>query len=79
VDAHLTRAFADGLKGAARPQVLWYPEMYHEVLNDPKGSGSSRTSWSSSGDGACEFADLEPSALVFRCVGAVHALSSVEP
>jgi len=35
VDAHLTRAFADGLKGAA--QVHWYPEMYHEVLNDPQG------------------------------------------
>ncbi len=36
VDAHLTRAFADGLKGAAAPQVHWYPEMYHEVLNDPQ-------------------------------------------
>ena len=36
VDAHLTRAFADGLKGAAPPQVHWYPEMYHEVLNDPQ-------------------------------------------
>jgi lysophospholipase len=35
VDAHLARAFADGLKGAA--QVRWYPEMYHEVLNDPQG------------------------------------------
>jgi lysophospholipase len=38
VDAHLTRAFADGLKGAAAPQVHWYPEMYHEVLNDPQGA-----------------------------------------
>jgi lysophospholipase len=37
VDAHLTRAFADGLKGATPPQVHWYPEMYHEVLNDPQG------------------------------------------
>lgn len=37
VDAHRTRAFADGLKGATPPQVHWYPEMYHEVLNDPQG------------------------------------------
>ena len=37
VDAHLARAFADGLKGAIPPQVHWYPEMYHEVLNDPQG------------------------------------------
>jgi lysophospholipase len=37
VDAHLTRAFADGLKGATPPRVHWYPEMYHEVLNDPQG------------------------------------------
>jgi len=38
VDAHLARAFADGLKGAEPPQVRWYPEMYHEVLNDPQGA-----------------------------------------
>src|SRR5258705_2226844 len=37
VDAHLSPAFADGLKGAAPPQVHWYPEMYHEGLNDPQG------------------------------------------
>ena len=37
VDAHRTRAFADGLKGATPPQVHWYPEMYHEVLNVPQG------------------------------------------
>jgi len=37
VDAHRTRAFADGLKGATPPQVHWYPEMYHEMLNDPQG------------------------------------------
>jgi lysophospholipase len=35
VDAHLARAFADGLKSVS--QVHWYPEMYHEVLNDPQG------------------------------------------
>jgi alpha-beta hydrolase superfamily lysophospholipase len=35
VDAHLARAFADGLRGPV--QVHWYPEMYHEVLNDPQG------------------------------------------
>lgn len=35
VDAHLARAFADGLKGAV--EMRWYPEMYHEVLNDPQG------------------------------------------
>ncbi len=34
VDAHLARAFADGLKGAV--QVRWYPEMYHEILHDPQ-------------------------------------------
>jgi len=34
VDAHLARAFADGLKG--RVQVRWYPEMYHEILHDPQ-------------------------------------------
>ncbi len=34
VDAHLGRAFADGLKGAVL--VRWYPEMYHEVLHDPQ-------------------------------------------
>ena len=34
VDAQLARAFADGLK--APVQVRWYPEMYHEVLNDPQ-------------------------------------------
>lgn len=35
VDAHLARAFADGLKCAV--EVRWYAEMYHEVLNDPQG------------------------------------------
>jgi lysophospholipase len=35
VDAHLARAFADGLRGTV--DVRWYPEMYHEVLNDPQG------------------------------------------
>ena len=34
VDAQLARAFADALKGPV--QVLWYPEMYHEILNDPR-------------------------------------------
>lgn len=34
VDAHLARAFADGLRGTV--EVRWYPEMYHEVLNDPQ-------------------------------------------
>jgi alpha-beta hydrolase superfamily lysophospholipase len=34
VDAHLARAFADGLK--APVEVRWYPEMYHEVLHDPQ-------------------------------------------
>jgi len=34
VDAQLTRAFADGLKGTL--QVHWYPEMYHEILHDPE-------------------------------------------
>src|SRR5438105_4501442 len=34
VDAHLGRAFADGLKGSA--DVRWYPEMYHEILHDPQ-------------------------------------------
>jgi alpha-beta hydrolase superfamily lysophospholipase len=33
VDPHLARAFADGLKGA---EIRWYPEMHHEVLNDPQ-------------------------------------------
>jgi len=33
-DAHLGRAFADGLKGTV--QVRWYPEMYHEILHDPQ-------------------------------------------
>jgi alpha-beta hydrolase superfamily lysophospholipase len=35
VDAHLARAFADGLK--APVEVRWYAEMYHEILNDPQG------------------------------------------
>jgi lysophospholipase len=35
VDAHLARAFADGLKAAV--EVRWYAEMYHEILNDPQG------------------------------------------
>src|SRR2546422_814010 len=34
VDAQLARAFADGLRGPV--QVRWYPEMYHEILNDPQ-------------------------------------------
>ncbi|HYK82028.1 MAG TPA: alpha/beta fold hydrolase [Gemmatimonadales bacterium] len=34
VDAHLARAFADGLKSPV--QVRWYPEMYHEILHDPQ-------------------------------------------
>lgn len=34
VDAHLARAFADGLKSPT--DVRWYPEMYHEVFNDPQ-------------------------------------------
>jgi len=34
VDAHLARAFADGLRG--RVEVRWHPEMYHEVLSDPQ-------------------------------------------
>jgi lysophospholipase len=34
IDAHLGRAFADGLKSAV--QVRWYPEMYHEILHDPQ-------------------------------------------
>lgn len=34
VDAHLARAFADGLRG--RVEVRWHPEMYHEVLTDPQ-------------------------------------------
>ncbi|HEY3279045.1 MAG TPA: alpha/beta hydrolase [Gemmatimonadales bacterium] len=34
VDAHLARAFADGLKGSV--EMRWYAEMYHEVLNDPE-------------------------------------------
>lgn len=33
-DAHLARAFAGALKTPA--EVQWYPEMYHEVLNDPQ-------------------------------------------
>ncbi len=33
-DAHLARAFAGALKTPA--EVRWYPEMYHEVLNDPQ-------------------------------------------
>lgn len=33
-DAHLARAFADGLKAPA--EVRWYAEMYHEVLSDPQ-------------------------------------------
>ena len=37
VDAHLARAFADGLKGPV--QVRWYPEMYHEILHDPQRDG----------------------------------------
>jgi lysophospholipase len=34
VDAHLARAFADGLSGAV--DVRWHPEMYHDVLSDPQ-------------------------------------------
>lgn len=34
VDAHLSRAFADRLRGPV--QVRWYPEMYHEILHDPQ-------------------------------------------
>ncbi len=34
VDAHLARAFADGLRG--RVEVRWHPEMYHELLSDPQ-------------------------------------------
>lgn len=33
-DAHLARAFADGLAGPV--EVRWYSEMYHEVLHDPQ-------------------------------------------
>ena len=33
-DAHLARAFADGLRG--RVEVRWHPEMYHELLTDPQ-------------------------------------------
>ena len=33
-DAHLARAFADGLRG--RVEVRWHPEMYHELLSDPQ-------------------------------------------
>ena len=33
-DAHLARAFADGLSG--RVEVRWHPEMYHELLSDPQ-------------------------------------------
>ncbi|HYT82440.1 MAG TPA: alpha/beta fold hydrolase [Gemmatimonadales bacterium] len=36
VDAHLARAFADGLKGGDAVEVRWYAEMHHEVLNDPQ-------------------------------------------
>lgn len=34
-DAHLARAFADGLTGAA--EVRWHGEMYHELWSDPQG------------------------------------------
>lgn len=34
VDAHLARAFADGLRG--RVAVRWHPDMYHELLTDPQ-------------------------------------------
>ncbi|MBI1967342.1 MAG: lysophospholipase [Gemmatimonadetes bacterium] len=34
VDTHLARAFAGGLKSPS--DVRWYPEMYHEVFNDPQ-------------------------------------------
>jgi len=33
-DAHLARGFAGALKTPV--EVQWYPEMYHEVLNDPQ-------------------------------------------
>jgi alpha-beta hydrolase superfamily lysophospholipase len=33
-DAHLARGFAGALKTPV--EVRWYPEMYHEVLNDPQ-------------------------------------------
>lgn len=33
-DAHLARAFADGLKGTV--DVRWHAEMYHDVLSDPQ-------------------------------------------
>ena len=33
-DAHLARAFAGGLRSPT--DVRWYPEMYHEVFNDPQ-------------------------------------------
>lgn len=33
-DAQLARAFADGLKIPVH--LRWYPEMYHELLNDPQ-------------------------------------------
>ena len=33
-DAHHARAFADGVR--ALMQVQWYPEMYHEILHDPR-------------------------------------------
>ncbi len=34
VDAQLARAFADSLKSEV--QVRWYPEMFHEILLDPR-------------------------------------------
>jgi alpha-beta hydrolase superfamily lysophospholipase len=34
VDAHLARAFAQGLRG--RVEVHWHSEMYHELLSDPQ-------------------------------------------
>jgi lysophospholipase len=36
-DAHLARAFADGLKAGGAVEMRWYAEMHHEVLNDPQG------------------------------------------
>ena len=33
-DAHLARGFAGAIKTPV--EVRWYPEMYHEVLNDPQ-------------------------------------------
>lgn len=36
-DAHLARGFAGALKTPV--EVRWYPEMYHEVLNDPQRAG----------------------------------------